>query len=195
MSHIAYYRISSKSQSIDSQKSSLTHASLIEHEFKDEGVSGAVVAANRPGFASMMKYIRAGDTLHVYAIDRLGRDSIDVQTTVRDLLAKGVTLEINGVGQIAPNGVGKMLVALMAQMAELERERINERTSSGKAVAKVTFAATGKTHKGKASLGGRPAKANAAAVKQWRTDNKKSISETAAHFSLSDSTVKRYCAE
>jgi putative DNA-invertase from lambdoid prophage Rac len=192
LSHIAYYRVSDTSQSMQSQKAALTHASLIEHEFKDEGVSGAIPAADRPGFAAMLGYIRQGDTLHVYAVDRLGRDTIDVQTTIRALLRKGVTVEINGLGSIGP-GVGELIVAVLAQVADMERARINERTSSGRALAKLSLAATGKTHRGKESLG-RPVKADAAAVKAWRTANAASISQAAAHFSLSDSTVKRYCA-
>jgi putative DNA-invertase from lambdoid prophage Rac len=192
MSHIAYYRVSDTSQSIQSQKAALTHAKLIEHEFKDEGVSGAIPAAERPGFAAMLGYVRQGDTLHVYAVDRLGRDAIDVQTTIRALIQKGVTVEINGLGPIG-KGVGELIVAVLAQVADMERARINERTSSGRALAKLTLAATGKTHRGKDSLG-RPVKADAAAVKAWRTLNGASISQAAAQFGLSDSTVKRYCA-
>ena len=192
MSHIAYYRVSDTSQSIQSQKSALTHAKLIEHEFKDEGVSGAIPAADRPGFAAMLGYVRQGDTLHVYAVDRLGRDAIDVQTTIRALIQKGVTVEINGLGPIG-KGVGEMIVAVLAQVADMERARINERTSSGRALAKLSLAATGKTHRGKESLG-RPVKADAAAVKAWRTLNGASISQAATQFGLSESTVKRYCA-
>lgn len=192
MSHIAYYRVSTNSQSIEAQKAALTHAKLIEREFMDEGVSGSVHAADRPGFAAMLGYVREGDTIHVYAVDRLGRDAIDVQTTIRALVLKGVTVEINGLGPIG-KGVGELIVAVLAQVADMERARITERTASGRTLAKESLAATGKTHRGKDSLG-RPAKADASAVKTWRTANMASISQTAAHFSLSDSTVKRYCA-
>jgi putative DNA-invertase from lambdoid prophage Rac len=81
----------------------------------------------------------------------------------------------------------------VAQVADMERQRIAQRTQSGRDLAKVTLAATGKTHKGKDSMG-RPAKADAGAVKLWKSENKASISATAARFGLSDSTVKRYCA-
>jgi putative DNA-invertase from lambdoid prophage Rac len=192
MSHIAYYRVSSNSQSIEAQKASLTHAKLIDKEFTDEGVSGATPAADRPGFAALLGYVREGDTIHVYAVDRLGRDAIDVQTTIRALLRKGVTVEVNGLGSIGP-GVGELIVAVLAQVADMERARINERTASGRSLAKLSLAATGKTHRGKESLG-RPAKANAATVKAWRADNAASISQAAAHFGISDSTVKRYVA-
>lgn len=192
MAHIAYYRVSTNSQSIEAQKAALTHADKIERDFMDEGVSGATVAANRPGFAEMLSYVRSGDTVHVYAVDRLGRDAIDVQTTIRALLKKGVTLEINGLGQISNNGVGELIIAVLAQVADMERERIAQRTQSGRELAKVTLAATGKTHKGKTSMG-RKAIADGSAVKAWRDENKKSIAETAKHFELSESTVKRYC--
>lgn len=196
MSHIAYYRVSTSGQSIEAQKAALTHAKLIEREFMDEGVSGSVPAADREGFAAMLSYVREGDTIHVYAVDRLGRDAIDVQTTIRALLKKEVTVHINGLGQIGP-GVGELIVAVLAQVADMERARINERTASGRALAKTTLAATGKTHRGKDSLG-RPVKADAAAVKAWREaqldGRKASISATAKHFKLSESTVKRYCA-
>jgi putative DNA-invertase from lambdoid prophage Rac len=125
-------------------------------------------------------------------VDRLGRDAIDVQTTIRALLAKGVTVDVRGLGQIAP-GVGELIVAVLAQVADMERQRINERTSAGRELAKTTLAATGKTHRGKDSLG-RPAKADAVLVKAWREENKASISRTATHFGISESTVKRYAA-
>jgi putative DNA-invertase from lambdoid prophage Rac len=192
MSHIAYYRVSTNSQSIEAQKSALTHASKIERHFMDEGVSGSIPAAQRPGFAAMLDYVRDGDTIHVYAVDRLGRDAIDVQTTIRSLLLKGVTVEVNGLGSIGP-GVGELIVAVLAQVADMERARINERTSNGRTLAKASLAATGKTHRGKESLG-RPVKADGPAVKAWRVANMASIAQTATEFKLSESTIKRYCA-
>jgi putative DNA-invertase from lambdoid prophage Rac len=192
MSNIAYYRVSSNSQSIEAQRAALSNGRQFDKEFADEGVSGAIPAAKRLGFAAMLDYVREGDCIYVYAVDRLGRDAIDVQQTIRALLAKKVTVDVRGLGQIAP-GVGELIVAVLWQVADMERQRINERTSAGRELAKATLAATGKTHRGKETLG-RPAKANAAAVKAWKVGNQASISQTAAHFGLSDSTVKRYCA-
>lgn len=192
MSQIAYYRVSSASQSIEAQRAALSNGRKFDREFMDEGVSGAIPAANRPGFSEMLKYVREGDCIYVYAVDRLGRDAIDVQTTIRALLAKGVTVDVRGLGQIAP-GVGELIVAVLSQVADMERQRIAERTASGRELAKATLEATGKTHRGATSLG-RPAKANAALVRAWKQENGASIAKTAAHFGLSDSTVKRYCA-
>lgn len=191
MSQILYTRVSSQSQSSEAQRAAMSQGVNFDKQFTDEGVSGAVIAANRPGFSALLSYVRDGDTVNVYAVDRLGRDAIDVQTTIKALLAKGVQVNVRGLGLIG-KGVGELIVAVLAQVAEMERERICERTASGRALAKATLAATGKTHRGKASLG-RPAVADASAVRAWRKENSASISATAKHFSLSDSTVKRYC--
>ena len=192
MNNIAYYRVSSNSQSIESQRSALWHGLTFNKEFSDEGVSGATPAMSRPGFAAMMNYVREGDTLHVFAVDRLGRDAIDVQLTIKALLARGVTVHILGLGPIAA-GVGELIIAVLAQVADMERQRIIERTATGRKLAQETLAATGKTHRGKESMG-RPVKANAVGVRAWKDANKASISKTAQHFGLSESTVKRYCA-
>ncbi|OYU74910.1 MAG: resolvase [Alphaproteobacteria bacterium PA3] len=191
MSHrIAYYRVSTADQSIEAQRAGM--GGTFDQEFSDEGVSGGVLAADRPGFAAMLAAVREGDTIHVYAVDRLGRDALDVQATVRRLLDAGVTVDVHGLGPIG-RGVGELILAVLAQVAEMERRRIAERTAAGRQVARATLQATGKTHKGKESLG-RPYAADAAAVVAWRKANGASIAQTAKQFGLSQATVKRYCA-
>jgi putative DNA-invertase from lambdoid prophage Rac len=192
MSHIAYFRVSTTDQSIESQRAALVQGRPMDREYTDEGVSGAVPAAQRPGFRALLDYIREGDTLHVYAVDRLGRDAIDIQSTIRELISKGVTVEIHGLGQIA-KGVGELIIAVLAQVADMERQRIRERTTAGRELARATLAATGKTHRGKEGLG-RPYQGDAEAVRVWRNEHRASIRATAEQFNLSPSTVKRYCA-
>jgi len=192
MSRIAYYRVSSEGQSIDSQRHALAQGKPFDKEFADEGVSGAIPAAQRPEFAKLLAYVRDGDTIHVYAVDSLGRDALDVQATVRALLLRGVSVEVHGLGTIA-RGVGELILAVLAQVADMERNRIAERTAAGRAIAKASLEATGKTHRGKASLG-RPMGADPEAVRAWRTANGKSIAETALQFNVSTATVKRYLA-
>jgi putative DNA-invertase from lambdoid prophage Rac len=187
---IAYYRVSTGDQSIEGQRTAL--GGDFGKEFEDLGVSGGVMAAERPGFGKLLEQIRAGDTLCVYAVDRLGRDALDVQTTVRRLLETGVTVDIHGLGQIG-RGVGEIILAVLAQVADMERHKIRERTEAGRAAARAALEATGKTHRGKESLG-RPKAQDGAAVVAWRRKNGESIKRTAAHFKLSEATVKRYCA-
>ena len=187
---IAYFRVSTVDQSIEAQRSAL--GGPFSKEFSDEGVSGAVPAAERPGFADLLKFVREGDTVFVYAVDRLGRDALDVQSTVRALLDKGVSVHVHGLGLIG-RGVGELILAVLAQVADMERQRIKERCEAGRAAARVSLAQTGKTHKGKAGLG-RPFASDAEKVKSWREENAASIAKTAKFFDLSVSTVKRYCA-
>ncbi|WP_306095577.1 recombinase family protein [Qipengyuania flava] len=191
MSRIAYFRVSTEGQSIESQRNAL--GGSFDKEFADEGISGATKAMDRPGFADLLSYVREGDTVCVTAIDRLGRDALDVQSVVRDLMGKGVIIDVQGLGPIA-KGVGELVVAVLAQIADMERARIKERCDAGRAVAKASLAANGKTHRGKASLG-RPVAADALMVATWRKENGASIAETAAQFGLSQATVKRYTAQ
>lgn len=190
MSRVAYFRVSTRDQNIDAQRSAL--GGNFTKEFVDEGISGATLAADRPGFAQLLSYIREGDELCVYAIDRLGRDAIDVQSTVRALLDKGVIVNVNGLGPIG-RGVGELIVAVLAQVANMERDRIRERCDSGRVAAREAIRLTGKTHHGKTF--GRSFAADASAVRNWRLDNKASIARTAEQFNISVSTVKRYCID
>lgn len=190
MSRIAYYRVSTGGQSIEAQRQTLPGS--FDKEFADEGVSGATMAADRPGFSALLNYIREGDTLYIAAIDRLGRDALDIQSTVRKLMARGVVVDVLGLGPIG-KGVGELIVAVLAQIADMERGRIKERCDAGRSAARASLEATGRTHRGKVSMG-RPRAADAATVALWRKENGASISKTAAQFGLSDATVKRYCA-
>ena len=187
---IAYFRVSTKDQDVAAQRAAL--GGTFDKEFQDEGVSGSVLAAERPGFAGLLGFVRDGDTVFVSAVDRLGRDAIDVQTTVRAFLNKGVSVDVKGLGVIG-RGVGELIIAVLAQVAQMERARILERCESGRDAARVSLAATGKTHKGKTSLG-RPLAGDAAAVMAWKAANSASIAKTAEQFKISVATVKRYAS-
>lgn len=185
---IAYFRVSTKDQSIEAQRGALGEG--FSKEFQDEGVSGSVLAADRPGFAALLKFVREGDTVFVSAVDRLGRDAIDVQTTVRLFLDKGVSVDVKGLGVIG-RGVGELIIAVLAQVAQMERGRILERCESGRDAARVSLASTGKTHRGKVSLG-RPFVGDADQVVAWKAATSASIGKTAEQFKISLATVKRY---
>lgn len=189
---IAYYRVSSGDQSIEAQRHVLGGG--FDREFSDVGVSGGVLAATRPGFAKLLEQVRRGDVVCVYAVDRLGRDALDVQAMVRRLIDSGVVVDIHGIGVIDGRGVGEIVLAVLAQVADLERRRIRERAEAGRGAARAALLATGRTHRGKESLG-RPKKNDPAHVVDWRSANEASISVTAKHFGLSTATVKRYCAQ
>lgn len=200
MASVAYYRVSTADQSIEAQRHALVQNAPMgrfDEEFRDEGVSGAIPAAERPGFSRLLAYIRKGDVLYVYAVDRLGRDALDIQATVRRLLDKEVAVEVHGLGRIA-RGVGELILAVLAQVADMERRRIAERTASGRAKARESLAETGKTHRGKTSLGRPRGRVSGRQVEPgdvaaWRYRHAASIATTAQHWNISQTTVKRYC--
>lgn len=196
MTRIAYYRVSTIDQSIEAQRGAMGGGFALE--FSDEGVSGAVPAAERPGFAAMLEGLKLGQqggtskTVCVYAVDRLGRDALDVQTTVRKLRALGVGVHVHGLGHLEGDA-GELILAVLAQIADMERRKIKERTATGRDAARKSLAETGRTHRGKTSLG-RPLDGNPKEVRAWRQEHSASIAKTAAHWNLSTATVKRYCA-
>lgn len=151
-----------------------------------------MLAKDRPAFADLLRYLRENDTISLYAVDCRGRDALDVQSSVHALMERGVTIEVLGLGQIG-RGVGELILAVLAQVADMERLRIKQRCAAGRDAARAAFAATNRTHRGKASLG-RSKSHDPVEVSAWRRDNRASISATAKQFGTSLPTVKRYCA-
>jgi putative DNA-invertase from lambdoid prophage Rac len=189
MSRIAYYRVSPMDPSIKSQHEAMRGDAAFDQEFMDLGACGTTPALHRPGFKALMDHCRDGDIVHVLALDRLGKDALDVQATVRQLLAKGVSIHVQGLGLIAKSE-GELILAVLLQLADLEKQRIRERAQAGRQAARQSLEATGRTHRGKKSLG-RPRSVEPQDVKTWRLASQASLRQTAAHFGVSLATVKR----
>ena len=180
---IGYTRVSTTDQDIQGHKARIESAYQIARWFEDEATSGTTTALHRPGFAALFDYVREGDTVVVPAIDRLGRNTIDVLSTVEGLKAKGVTVISQREGFDLSTPMGKMMLTMLAGVAELERENIRERQRAGLERAKVEGRPLG-----------RPRKADGAEVAAWRREHGASISQTAKHFGLGVSSVKRACS-
>ena len=75
---IAYTRVSTDEQTINAQRHTIENRHKVDKWFSDEATSGAIKAKDRKGFGQLLSYVREGDTVVVYAIDRLGLDTIDV---------------------------------------------------------------------------------------------------------------------
>ncbi|MGL5409624.1 MAG: recombinase family protein [Shewanella sp.] len=182
MAVIGYLRVSTGEQSIGAQRHSIEQTHKVETWFADEGVSGVVKALQRPGFAELFKFIRKGDTLIVPAVDRLGRNTIDVLNTVEALQGKGVSIISLREGFDLSTPIGKAMLTMLAAVAELERSNIKLRQMAGITKAKA---------EGKAL--GREKTIDDAAVAIWRKENSASIKLTAEHFGISLASVKRAC--
>lgn len=182
MAVIGYVRVSTGEQSVEAQRHSIEQTHKVEEWFVDEGVSGAVKAIDRPGFAELFKFVRKGDTLIVPAVDRLGRDTIDVLSTVEALCGKGVSVISLREGFDLSTPIGKAMLTMLAAVAELERSNIKARQMAGIARARA---------EGKAL--GREKTIDDALVARWRKENGASIQVTAAQFGISSASVKRAC--
>lgn len=181
---LAYCRVSTTEQSTDSQRHTISERYNVAEDnwFTDEATSGAIKALQRPGFKAMYQFARKGDTLVVAAIDRLGRDTIDVLATVEALKAKGVAIISMREGFDLSTPMGKAMLTMLAAVAELERSNIKARQMAGIERAKGA---------GKAL--GREKVIDDAVVAQWRRENNASIKAAAENFRISTASVKRAC--
>jgi DNA invertase Pin-like site-specific DNA recombinase len=105
-----------------------------------EKISTRKATAERACLTAVLDYLRAGDTLVVWKLDRLGRSVKDVLTICDDLHARGIGVRIltgKLSGTYSPSGEGKFFFTMMAAFAELERDIIHERTMAGLVAARA----------------------------------------------------------
>ncbi|APX92575.1 resolvase [Halomonas sp. 1513] len=179
---IAYVRVSTDDQTTSAQRHAIENRFKVDRWFNDEATSGAIKAKERAGFGQLLSYVREADTVVVYAIDRMGRNTIDVLDMVETLQRKGVAVVSIREGFDLSTPMGKAMLTMLAAMAELERSNIKERQLAGLERAK----AEGKNL-------GREKVIDDEAVAQWRQDNSASIKATADRFGISPASVKRAC--
>jgi DNA invertase Pin-like site-specific DNA recombinase len=132
---IAYVRVSTGDQTTDNQLLQIREAGHVPKRVFEDILSGS--SMERPGFASMMEYVREGDTLVVSAIDRLGRNTIGVLETVEALKVRGVRVVSLRESFDLTTPVGQMILTMMAAMAQMERCLIAERREAGMARARA----------------------------------------------------------
>lgn len=133
MANFGYGRVSTLKQNSENQRFELENAGYkIDYWFEDVGISGKTSANQRPEFIKMMSRIRDGEILVVSKLDRLGRDAIDVQKTVKELVSRNIKVIVHQIGNTdLSSPAGKMLLTMLSAVAEMERDLIVERTQIG----------------------------------------------------------------
>jgi putative DNA-invertase from lambdoid prophage Rac len=189
MASIAYYKVTNADLPIHEQRAIISRVGRIDKAFSDHAISVRTPTRKRPGFRSMLLSLKAGDVIRVTKIDRLGKDAIDICQSLHTLIERGVTVDILDIGRVS-QAEGQEFMDLIDSIATIEKQTIYERTLNGRMQAKQKLAVGERTKKGKSSMG-RPKVVDHEKVKQWRFDNKASISQTADHFGISTATVKR----
>jgi DNA invertase Pin-like site-specific DNA recombinase len=124
---IGYARVSTDEQTANQQVDALRAAGC-ETVFVDEGVSGSTTS--RPELDKCLAALQPGDTLVVWKLDRLGRSTIHLLTTVEDLKKRGVGFRSLSDGFDTNSSTGQMIFTVLSAMAQFERDLIRERTSA-----------------------------------------------------------------
>ena len=136
MRHLGYTRVSTASQDAQLQLDALVDSGVQKRDVFSDVTSGSRTAIERPGMKRLMDYVEPGDTVVVWRIDRLGRSLIDVLNTVNLLRDKGVKIRSLSDGIDPETTSGRLMLGMLATLAEYERELITERVNAGIAAAK-----------------------------------------------------------
>lgn len=133
MALVGYARVSMQDQNADMQEDELLKAGC-EKVFVDKA-SG--VAKDRPQLTAALDYLREGDVLVVWRLDRLGRSLKHLVNVVADLEDRGVGFRSLHESIDTTTSAGKLIFHVFAALAEFERELIRERTIAGLTAARA----------------------------------------------------------
>lgn len=127
---IGYARVSTREQHLDMQLSALTNAGC--EKVYTEKVSGV---GERTELKAVLQFLRDGDTLVVYKLDRLGRSMKNLLTIIEQLQEKNICLVSLKDNIDTASTTGKLVMHIFAALAEFERDLIRERTGEGRVAA------------------------------------------------------------
>ncbi|MCP3764119.1 recombinase family protein [Domibacillus sp. A3M-37] len=140
MANIGYARVSTKDQNLDLQIDALEKENC-ERIFTEKASS----VRDRKVFNECWNYLRKGDTLVVWKLDRLGRTTKKLLELIEELENRSINLKILTLGVDTSTPAGRLFFTIMAGLAEMERDLIVERTKAGLEAARA-----------RGRLGGRP---------------------------------------
>ncbi|MFL6091099.1 MAG: recombinase family protein [Aeromicrobium sp.] len=128
-----YARVSTVSQTLDQQFDALVAAGVDPSRIYSDQLSGT--RTDRPGLTALLGAARSGDEIVVIALDRLGRSLIHVVQTIEELTNQGIVLRSLRENIDFATPTGRLVAAVMASLAEYERELIRERSAAARAAA------------------------------------------------------------
>lgn len=182
MSVIGYARVSTIEQNPALQHDALTAAGAVRI-FTDHA-SGATTT--RPQLGAALDFLRDGDVLAVWRIDRLGRSVADLVSLVGDLEARGVQFRslTEAIDTTTPGG--ELVFHIFAALAQMERRLISERTRAGLSAARA-----------RGRHGGRPTvmtPQKLAAARSLRATTEMTLTQIAAQLGISRTTLVTHLA-
>jgi DNA invertase Pin-like site-specific DNA recombinase len=142
---IGYDRISTWDQKLDLQMDALTKFGVERDQIYTDKLSGSNFS--RPGLKACLKALRAGDTLVIWKLDRLGRTALDVLELVEKLSKRDIQLVSLTEGIDGRTPMGKFMIVILAGIAQMERDMIIERTKAGQAASRARGIVPGRPDK------------------------------------------------
>lgn len=180
MAKIGYARVSTNDQNLDLQHDALNKAGcMVVYSDKLTGKN-----ADRPELINCLKALRAGDTLIVWRLDRLGRNLRDLVLIVGGIADQGISFASLHESIDTGGAAGRMQLHMFMALTEYERELIRERTLAGLAAARA-----------RGRVGGRKRSLTEAQEREVRTlmaDPLVSPSHIAERYGISRSTLYKY---
>lgn len=125
-----YARVSTSQQSLDIQVKALEEAGVEQHRLFSDKATGK--NTDRQGLDFIRAKVEKGDVIIIKKLDRLGRDTADMINLINEFDAKGVKVRFLDDGISTEGAMGKMVITILAAVAQAERERIMERTNEGR---------------------------------------------------------------
>lgn len=177
---IGYARVSTQDQTLDLQRDALTKAGC--SKIFTDTVSG--VLAERSGLNEALQFVRDGDILVVWKLDRLGRSLKNLIEAVTMLNERGIGFRsiTESIDTTTPGG--KLIFHVFGALAEFERDLIRERTVAGLSAARA-----------RGRQGGRPRKLDAKKIgllKKLHQDKTNPIQDILDTLHISKATMYRY---
>jgi len=180
---VGYARVSTAEQTLALQEDALRAAGC-EKIFTDT-ISGARV--ERPGLTEILAYLRPGDVLAVWRLDRLGRSLPALIATLHGLEGRGIGFRSLTEQLDTTTSGGKLIFHVFGALAEFERDLIRERTRAGLAAARA-----------RGRQGGRPKKlgtpTKVAMAQALYDDKRHSVAEICQTLGISRATFYRAVA-
>lgn len=178
---IGYMRVSTFDQNLDLQEDALKKEGC-EKIFSDK-ISGSLSKDLRPGLKEAVEYLREGDVLVVYKLDRLGRSLKNLIEMVNEFGQRKIGFKSLSESIDTTTANGKLIFHIFGAISEFERDLIKERTKSGLEAARA-----------RGRVGGRPRKftaEKAKMAKQLHSDKSLKISDILATLGVSRAVFYR----
>src|SRR5213080_637709 len=178
---IGYARVSTQDQTLNLQKDALKKLGC--NKIFTDTASGA--KAERKGLEEALEYVREGDTLVVWRLDRLGRSLKHLIETITELNNRKIGFKSIQESIDTTTSGGKLIFHVFGALAEFERDIIRERTQAGLAAARA-----------RGRMGGRPKKlgtpTKVAMARALYDDHSHSIADICKSLGISRATLYRY---